>query len=87
MHEVRPHVLHLMRGQGDDLGPGGDLIPRQVVGVALAIPPLMVVPGDVAGVAEDVLQLGDALQDGHALDGVAFYDLAFLRRELARSRR
>ena len=43
----------------------------------------MVVPGDVACVVVDaaVLQLGDTVQNGHALGGVALHDLVFLGGE------
>ena len=34
-------------GQSDYLGPGRNLIPHQAVGIAPAVPALMVVPGDV----------------------------------------
>ena len=57
-------------GQGDDLRPGADLVALEAVRVAAAVPALVVVAGDVVGVAEGPIfaELGNLLQEAGALE-------------------
>ena len=72
--------------QGHDLSPWGDLLPLQSLGIAPAVPPLMVVQRNVPGVFVDpvVLQLRDAVQKHRALRGVGLHDLVLLGGKLPR---
>lgn len=70
--------------QGHHLGPDGDLVALETVGIAPAVPALVVVAGDVAGVeiGAALLHLGDLLQQGRALDRMGLHDFKLFFGEL-----
>ena len=76
-------IVHI--GQGNDLGGDGDLIALEPVGIASAVPPLVVPAADLAGDLHQgfVLVEGDLAQHVLAHGGVGLDDLKLLFRQPA----
>ena len=72
-------------GQRNHLGPNGDGVPFQTVGIALAVPALVMVAADVVAILiQAALQnLRHMLQDLTPAHGVLLHDLKLLAGELA----
>lgn len=70
-------------GQGNHLGPDGDLIPRKTVRITAAIPALVMVQGNIIGIVvrRKMPHLGNARQQFGTLYGVRFDDFKFFRRQ------
>ena len=76
-------VVHI--GQRHHLRGDGDLVPLQAIGIAAAVPPLVVPAADLVGGAHQrvVLRYGHVPQQLVADDGVALHDLKLFVGEFA----
>ena len=83
-------LIGAVRGQGvkgirkaHHLGAEGDLVPPEPLGVAPAVPALVVVAADMVGVAEVVLvrRAAEVFQHPAAAEGMGLHDLELLRSQ------